>query len=369
MRTSVKSEMRVLVATPIGRGGAGGIDRLMDRVASHLRKCPHSVRAEFQATRGAGRITFAPFVLLVFLLRMYYLRVLGRVQVVHINVSRRGSTYRKLIISEAAHLVGIPTVLHLHSGAYREFWQEAPPWIRRRMRRMFSHSRRILVLGRVWRDFVADMAPEARERIIILPNATPAPAPRRAPGTARDLHIIFLGKVGPAKGVRQLVDALKQLESLPNWRATIAGDGDVEATAARITALGLSARVRLPGWVGPAAVEELIATADILTLPSFSENLPMSVIEAMAAGLAVIATPVGAVEDIICDGGNGLLVPPGDSQALAGALGRLISDESLRARLGAAAMATHREKLDISPYVRKLVDLWQEVAREEAGSR
>ncbi|TIY10986.1 MAG: glycosyltransferase family 4 protein, partial [Mesorhizobium sp.] len=117
-----------------------------------------------------------------------------------------------------------------------------------------------------------------------------------------------------------------------------------------------------PGWVGPDEVASLIASADILVLPSFAENLPVSVIEGMAAGLAVVTTPVGAVEDIITNEESGLLVPPGDVAALTEALTRLVENPALRARLGAAAMAVHRDRLDLAPFVGAICEVWRSVA-------
>jgi glycosyltransferase involved in cell wall biosynthesis len=90
----------------------------------------------------------------------------------------------------------------------------------------------------------------------------------------------------------------------------------------------------------------------------------MSVIEAMAAGLAVVTTPVGAIEDIISNGETGLLVPPGDIDALTAALLRLLEDAALRRRLGEAARAAHAERLAIGPYVARLEAIWREVANE-----
>ncbi len=78
----------------------------------------------------------------------------------------------------------------------------------------------------------------------------------------------------------------------------------------------------------------------------------------MASGLAIIATPVGAVEDIIADGETGLLVQPGDVDGLTEALTRLVDDPALRQRLGTAALAFHREKLDVEPFAAALRDVW-----------
>jgi glycosyltransferase involved in cell wall biosynthesis len=225
---------------------------------------------------------------------------------------------------------------------------------------MFIDAARVIVLGEVWRRFVAEQVPAAADRIVILPNATRATRLLHEP--ASDVRILFLGRIGPRKGVPQLIEALSGLPHEVAWSAVIAGDGDLSESQAQITALGLSERVTLPGWVGPADVEVLFARSDILVLPSFDENLPMSVIEAMAAGLAVVTTPVGATEDIIAHGETGLLVPPGEVPPLREAIARLVADPELRFRLGEAARKVHAERLEITPYVDQLRRIWQEAA-------
>lgn len=354
--------MHVLVATP--GTDQGGIDRVMASLRGQLeRDATPDFEVNFAATRGPRHIALSPFYLSAFLARTAVLRAAGKLDVVHINLASIGSTYRKLIIAGWCRALGIPYVIHLHGADYREYWEEqVSPWLARRIHSMFAHAARIVVLGRVWADFVANQAPETRDRIAILPNASDRPTLPHSGGGDK-VHILFLGRIGERKGVPQLGEALKRMENLPDWRATIAGDGEVEATRARIAEYGLSNRVDLPGWVGPEGVAELIASADILVLPSFSENLPVSVIEGMAAGLAVVATPVGAVEDIMEDGRTGLLVQPGDVDALTKALTRVIIDPALRARLGAEAQKFHRRVLDLTPYAEAMRTLWRDAAR------
>lgn len=355
-------KLYVLVATPSGGVGQGGIDRLMGALKLQLeRQQTTDIDVRFIASRGPGHVGLSVFYTLGFCLRMFAARFAGRADVVHINVASTGSTYRKMVIAMCARMLGIPYVLHLHGAEYRTFWSGDGGFLDRRIRSMFEHAGRVVVLGRIWRDFIASRAPGAAANIVIVPNATETPLLAHV-GGGDGVHILFLGRIGERKGVPQLCDALENMKSVGHWRATIAGDGEVEETRARLTQLSLADRVQLPGWVGPDEVAGLIASADILALPSFAENLPVSVIEGMASGLAVVATPVGAVEDIVTNEQNGLLVPPGDVAALTNALTRLVEDPALRARLGAAAKAVHRERLEIAAFAMALQRVWRDAA-------
>ncbi|BAL79461.1 glycosyl transferase [Bradyrhizobium cosmicum] len=126
--------------------------------------------------------------------------------------------------------------------------------------------------------------------------------------------------------------------------------------------LGIADRVKVPGWLDAEATKRVLRGSDVFVLPSFAENLPMSILEAFAYGLAVVATPVGAVADVIIDGTNGLLVPTGDVDALASALRRLIVDHRLRVALGVAAKADHASKYEIGVYVPRLIEIWRSAA-------
>jgi glycosyltransferase involved in cell wall biosynthesis len=122
--------------------------------------------------------------------------------------------------------------------------------------------------------------------------------------------------------------------------------------------------VDFPGWLGHSETAALLQQTDILTLPSFVESLPMAVIEAFAYGIAVVATPVGAVPEVVAHERNGLLVPVGDAEALANALERLLEDGALRRRLGDAARRDHAERYEINTYIKRLVSIWRKAAQE-----
>lgn len=170
-------------------------------------------------------------------------------------------------------------------------------------------------------------------RIEVIMNSV-RPAAAIADVAVRPPRGIVVANLLPYKGHADLIEALARLEAPP--RLTFVGEGPERVRlAGLLRAHGLTGIVELPGAVGDAA--RLLPGYQFLVLASHTEGLPNAVLEAMAAGLPVIATSVGGVPEIVTDGVTGLLVPPHAPGALAGAIARLAADARLRARMGAAA--------------------------------
>jgi glycosyltransferase involved in cell wall biosynthesis len=351
--------IQVVVLTPVVSGGQGGIARLMETVRDELERSPRPrIAATFVSTRGTGRLGVGTFARA--LMTVWRLRRKGRCDVLHINLASRGSTYRKLVFARLAARLKVPYVIHLHGAHFHHFWLSQGPRLRLAVRQMFERSARVLVLGQFWADLIATNAPTAASRVIVVPNASPKADGRAGRGEGVP-HVLFLGRLGTRKGSFDLVEALASLRSL-EWRATLAGDGDLAGTRAAVERHRLDDRIEVPGWVGPDGVAQLMRNSHILALPSFDENLPMSIVEAFAHGLAVVSTPVGSIPDLVEDGLTGLLVAPGDVAALARALQRVVGDPRLRERLGEAARDVHRTRLELSVYVDRLATIWAEAA-------
>ncbi len=158
-------------------------------------------------------------------------------------------------------------------------------------------------------------------------------------------HLLCVGVLGPHKGQDLLVEALAGLADR-DWHCALAGPLDrhpdfVEQLRARIASLGYGQRVMLSGVVTGAALSDAYATADLLVAPSRTETYGMTVTEALAHGLPVMAAAVGGLPEalgVAADGTRpGQLIPPGDPAALAAALGDWLDDEGHRRRLRAAA--------------------------------
>jgi glycosyltransferase involved in cell wall biosynthesis len=165
--------------------------------------------------------------------------------------------------------------------------------------------------------------------------SAPAPAGLRAElGAGEGVPLVLTpARLDPQKGHADLLAAAVQV---PGALFALAGDGpqraSLEALAAR---LGIADRVRFLGTRDD--IPDLLAACDVFALPSLYEGSSLAVLEAMAARRAVIASAIGGTDELIEDGRDGFLVPPGDPEALAAALARLLNDAELRARLAANA--------------------------------
>jgi glycosyltransferase involved in cell wall biosynthesis len=166
------------------------------------------------------------------------------------------------------------------------------------------------------------------------------------------------------KGHQHLLDALVILrERFPDWRLIIVGDGPERGRLeTSVDALGLRPVVRLVG--NQENVPEWLSTFDLFTLPSYgSEGVPQGIMQAMACGLAVVATPVGAVSEAVRDGVTGLMTPPRDPRALAASLARLMSNAALRERMGRAGLCYAQENFGIDIMLDRMLDVFARVAR------
>ncbi len=193
----------------------------------------------------------------------------------------------------------------------------------------------------------------ATQRITVIPNGIRIPqvsaaeraAARRSLGVADDATLLgAAGRLVAGKGFDQLLLAVARLRPAPAPVLTILGEGPERARLQDLAqAHGL--RLHLPGYVAEPA--PLLAAFDLAALPSKAEGLPLSLLETMALGVPPVATRVGGIPELIVHDECGLLVPVGDVGALAGALGRLLSDADLRRRLGAAASRRIRDHFSL----------------------
>jgi glycosyltransferase involved in cell wall biosynthesis len=281
--------------------------------------------------------------------------------VVHVHAASHASFVRKSIVLLVARLAGCKTIFHLHGGGFRRFAaEESGALMRAWIRHTLQRSSVVITLSGGWADFVKTFAPAAR--VAVVPNAVPLPALPDS-SLAEPQRVLYLGRLEAAKGMFELLAAGAQLAPrFPLLRLVFGGEGDAQGLRRRARELGLDERVELPGWLGPQQRQDELTRAGVFCLPSHAEGLPMAMLEAMAARKAVVATTVGAVPEALRDGDNGLLVPPRDAGALAGALARVMGDAALREGLAQGARATVEQHYSTELVCGQLSALYQELA-------
>lgn len=174
-----------------------------------------------------------------------------------------------------------------------------------------------------------------------------------------------IARLCAVKGQRELIAALTLLD--PRVRLLLVGK-DLEQGGAfevglrqEAERLGVGDRVVFAGFRDD--VGSLLEELDVLVLPSWTEGLPLIVLEAMTHGRPVVATPVGGTPEVVADGETGLLVPPRDPAGLAEAIGRLLAEPELRARMGEAGRSRVAERFSADEMTRRVLEVYDEVAR------
>lgn len=189
------------------------------------------------------------------------------------------------------------------------------------------------------------------------------PPLRAAPGDS-PVRLISVARFEPPKDHATLIEALAGLRSL-DWRLELVGDGPLEnAVRERVRHAGIQDRVVFSGYLPDPA--PALGRAQIFVLSSRSEAFPRSVLEAMRAGLAAVATEVGGVSEALDNERNGVLVPRGDAVSLRAALRGLIEDADRRRRLGAEARLAYQARFRLELMAARTIEIYESVLRNAA---
>jgi glycosyltransferase involved in cell wall biosynthesis len=174
------------------------------------------------------------------------------------------------------------------------------------------------------------------------------------------LQALFVGRLAGVKGVPILITAIERLAKLqPDLTLRLVGDGpDRPALEAEVAKRGLQDRIVFLGYRSQAEVAEELAQTDVFVLPSFAEGVPVVLMEAMAAQVPVLTTRIAGVPELVEDGVNGRLVPPGDTDAFAQALDEMLSSPDTRKAYGVAGRARVVAAFDAAQEAQWLSDLF-----------
>lgn len=345
------SRPRVLVVGP-GIHSAGGVRS----VIAALVDSPLAERFDLGeiATHADGSKPRKLIVAARGLARLVEQVVRRRPDLVYLHSASDASFWRKAIAAGITRLARRPYIVHVHGGAFADFYHGSRPpaqWI---IRRMLRGASAVITLTPSW---ARELQAITGRPTVTIPN--PVRVPREPADPARrPARVVTLARIGPEKGSYVLVRAFAAVAAThPEARLVLAGDGPQQEARRVARETGVADRLDLTGWIGPDERDALLGAATVFVLPSRIEGLPVSMLEAMAHALPVVVTPVGGIPDAIDDGVTGVLTPVDDVAALAGAIGSLLDDPAGATAMGAAARGVVIDAYELDAVAARVGDL------------
>jgi glycosyltransferase involved in cell wall biosynthesis len=300
----------------------------------------------------------------IFRFTQYLVRI--KPDVVHIGTSHSLSFLKHSLMVFIARLKGIKVVLTPHCGlnvllpTKRSLWHNYVLFTMRQCAGLAVLSKEWLGIAPLLPGCIVTYVPNALE----LSKYTQLYRPKLG-NDVSTVEILFLGHIGREKGIFDLIKALNsaQCRTKTKFHVSILGEslnpGEVDQAVAEISQQHLDEIVQIfPPEYGEQKLERL-QSADIFVLPSYTEGMPNSIIEAMAAGLPVVASCVGGIPDMITQNQEGFLFSPGDVEGLVGALLELIEDPDLRLVMGEKGRSKALSHYSMDIKAQNLFNLYQ----------
>jgi len=261
----------------------------------------------------------------------------------------------------AARSLGIPVIHTSHGFLFSGRQHSASGRFFRLMEKVAAGAGdRVIAVSRSEYDLARRLKVVDDQKITFIHNGLPDFEPALVAGPAvQPPRLVMVARFAEPKDPVTLLQALGGLKDY-RWSLELIGDGRGRGEAEKLVAdLGLEDRITFRGWRDD--VPQILARSSILVLSSRREGFPLSILEAMRAGLPVVASTVGGVGEAVLEGETGLLFPPGDVKALRNCLERLVSDAALREKMGKAGRKRFLKYFTLDQMVEKTVALYDEV--------
>lgn len=308
-----------------------------------------------------GKNAVANLVQLLFSLIATTLKLLlcKGIKIVHIHTASNNSFRRSAMFISLAKFFKRKVVIHIHGGGFKEYYEKNTSFVHKNLLKCDT----IIALTEYWKEFFEGLG---FENVIVVPNIVDSPTIQERKCNDGKKHILYLGLITKAKGIFDLIDTIyEHKEDLKgNIVLHVGGNGETETLKKKIGNYSLQNIVIFEGWVSGEKKVQLLNNADVFILPSYTEGLPISILEAMSYSLPVISTPVGGIPEVVRDGENGFLIKPGDKDALFNAIVRLTNDEELREKMGNISYSK------VQPHfpeivAKELEDIYKKLTKEE----
>jgi len=307
--------MRILVVGPSTERSKGGMatvitDQLTNKTINDSHKLTYLVSQVEGSILEKASYSLKSLFHIVFNSHKY--------DIVHFHTAADASFYRKSILLRLSKRLNLKTIIHMHGSDFDSFYLKGKPLIKKYITNSLAKASLILVLSDYWKNFFSKNFTALP--LEILKNGIDVKSYQ--PYIRKPIEIkkyLFMGRLGERKGTYDLLKAIDIIVNTHGRKDLIfylAGDGEIAEVERIINDKKLADNVKLLGWLNNEQKREKLKEAEVVILPSYDENLPMALIEAMACGKIIISTYAGGIPDLVKPDYNGYLFNAGDVDQL-----------------------------------------------------
>lgn len=281
--------------------------------------------------------------------------LVDRPDIVHMHSSFGPSFYRSLPFIYMSSWAKKPMIDHIHGSEFDKLYTNASERKKKLVRKAWGKCNRFIVLSESWKERFSEVIPN--EKMTVIENYSIV-----KDGINRSQchnQVLFLGAINQMKGCYDMVDVIKRVaEVVPDIKMVVAGAGEIEQVKSKAIAEGVAEHFAFPGWVRGEQKEKLLKESDVFFLPSYTEGMPMSVLDAMGYGLPIVASNVGGIPRIVHEGENGFMREPGDTAGFTEAIIQIMTSDAMRINMGKQSMEIVKERYSLEKHIELLENVY-----------
>lgn len=370
LKGQLHNQEKILIIASMGsRPYLGGIENVIDTlIHSRLHeKYEFSIFDTYRKPDPKRRFVKKIFFAVVLPFRCTYSVKKTQSKVAHIHFCSKTDFWKHSLCLFACKALKIKTIFHLHGGSFDTIYSQYSPALQKVVKFILRQPDIVVALSEYWKTFLSEIS--SKEKIRILPNPIDCQKlSSYSKNSAEKLSssVVLLGSLGKRKGHFDVLDAIPLvLKENPDVQFYFAGlDEDFRATE-ELKAIAVKNNIaNNTNFIGPITGDKklkLLGESGIIILPSYGENMPISVLEGMAAKKSVITTRVGAIPEVIVDNKSGMLISPGDVDGLALKINHLFANPSFAFQLGNNAYMRVKDNWDVDKIALQVDQLYKEV--------
>ena len=283
-----------------------------------------------------GSSIYKSYIFFISIFKLIFILISNRrIKIIHIHGASNGSFYRKFIIFLICRYVFRKKIVyHIHGGGFGNFYKKSGSFSKRLIRTLLNNSDCIITLSQSWYKYFHENF--NIKKLVILPNIIDYPHKLQRTISPDSLTFLFFGLICEAKGIFDLLTVIENNKEdyRSRMKLLIGGNGDTRKLQALINDHHTGDIIEYLGWVDNEKKSAAFNNSDVFVLPSYSEGLPISILEAMSYGKAIIATDVGGVSEIVRENENGILIEPGNLPQIRQAINKMLDHKDLVRRFG-----------------------------------